>query len=114
VPFVVKFQSQAANVAVPADLQSLEGEQHGTNNPTATFGRLDVVLSQKHTLNVQPMYTRLTGENFNFDSPQLDTAVSANYTRRASTVQRSCPHTGASPIGPRRGAGRLHPRLQQG
>ncbi len=85
VPFVVKFQQQAANVTVPADLQALEGEQHGTNNPTASFARLDIVLSQKHTLNFQPMYTRLTGKNFNFDSPQLDTAVSANYTRHASS-----------------------------
>jgi len=85
VPFVVKFQPQAAGVVVPAELTALEGEQHGTNNPTALFGRLDIVLSPKHTLNVQPMYTKLTGTNFNFDSPQLDTAITANYTRRATS-----------------------------
>src|SRR5262245_11145985 len=86
VPFVVKFQPQSATVTVPASLTALEGEQHGTNNPTTLFGRTDTVLSQSTTLNVQPMYTRLTGENFNFDSPQLDTAVSANFTRRAKSA----------------------------
>ncbi|MEO6236103.1 MAG: TonB-dependent receptor [Vicinamibacterales bacterium] len=85
VPFVVKFQQQAPGVVAPAEFQALEGEQHGTNNPTALFGRLDAVLSSRQTLNIQPMYTRLTGENFNFDSPQSDSAVSANYTRRATS-----------------------------
>ena len=86
IPFVVKFQQQAAGVVVPAALSSQEGEFHGTNNPTSLFGRLDAALSAKHTLNIQPMYTRLTGENFNFDSPQLDAAISANFTRRATSV----------------------------
>jgi hypothetical protein len=85
VPFVVTFQQQAAGVVVPAELQPLEGEQHGTNNPTALFGRIDALLGARHTLNFQPMYTHLTGENFNFDSPQLDTAVTANFTRRATS-----------------------------
>jgi hypothetical protein len=86
VPFVVKFQQQPTGVFVPADLAAQEGEQHGSNNPTALFGRFDIVMSPKHTLNIQPLYTRLTGTNFNFDSPQLDTAVSANYTRKASSA----------------------------
>ena len=86
VPFVVKFQPQAAGVVVPAELAALEGEQHGTNNPTAAFARVDTVLSKGNTLNVQATYTRLTGENFNFDSPQVDTAASANFTRRAKSA----------------------------
>ncbi len=86
VPFVVRFEPQAGNVQLPAELQALEGETYGTNNPTALFGRLDAVLSSSHSLNIQPMYTRLTGENFNFDSPRQTTAASANYTRRASSV----------------------------
>ena len=86
IPFVVKFQPQAAGVVVPADVAAQEGEQHGSNNPTALFGRVDLVLSPVHTLNIQPMYTRLTGENFNFDSPQLDTAITANFTRRAKSA----------------------------
>lgn len=86
VPFVVRFQPQAGDIQVPADVQALEGEHYGTNNPTALFGRVDAVLSPGHTLNVQPMYTRLTGDNFNFDSPRQTTATTANYTRRASSV----------------------------
>ncbi len=86
VPFVVQFQPQPGNVEVPADLRALEGEHYGTNNPTAFFGRVDAVLSPRHTFNLQPMYTRLTGENFNFDSPRQTTAATANYTRRASSV----------------------------
>jgi len=35
VPFVVQFQRQAANVVVPADLLAQQGEQRGTNSPTA-------------------------------------------------------------------------------
>ncbi len=86
VPFVVRFEPQAAGVEVPAELRALEGEKYGTNNPTAFFGRVDAVLSSAHTLNIQPMYTRLTGENFNFDSPRQTTAATANFTRRASSV----------------------------
>lgn len=71
---------------VPVDLTVQEGEQHGSNNPTALFGRVDLVLSPVHTLNIQPMSTRLTGKNFNFDSPQLDTAITANFTRRAKSA----------------------------
>ncbi|MBI3491248.1 MAG: TonB-dependent receptor, partial [Acidobacteria bacterium] len=82
VPFVVKFQDQAAAVVVPAAFKALEGEQHGTNNPTALFGRLDMHVTPGQTLNLQYTYSRLRGENFNFDSPQQDTAASANYTRK--------------------------------
>src|SRR5262249_48883249 len=53
VPFVPDFQAQPAGVTVPADLASMEGEHHGTNNPTALFARLDMELSQAHRLDVQ-------------------------------------------------------------
>lgn len=81
VPFVVQFQPQAAGVVVPADVLALQGEQHGSNNPTATFVRLDAVLTPHHLFNIQSTYTRMRGENFNFDSAQQDIAVTANYTR---------------------------------
>lgn len=81
VPFVVKFQQQAAGVTVPADLLALQDEQHGTNNPTAVFARTDFILSQQNSLNVQYTYARLSGENFNFDSPQVDAAVTNNFKR---------------------------------
>lgn len=85
VPFVVKFQNQAAGVVVPAELKALEGEQFGTNNPTALFTRTDWRLSDRHRLDVQYTYSRLTGKNFNFDSPQIDAAATANFTRRTES-----------------------------
>ena len=81
VPFVTQFQAQAPGVVVPAGLAALQGEHHGTNNPTAVFGRLDLSLSAAHRLNVQYTYSRLRGENFNFDSPPIDQAQDTNYLR---------------------------------
>jgi hypothetical protein len=80
VPFVVKFQPQAANVVVPSELKALEGEQRGTNNPTALYVRQDTNLNSRNSLSATYTYSRMRGENFNFDSPQQDVAASANYT----------------------------------
>ncbi|HBY62950.1 MAG TPA: hypothetical protein DEH78_24265 [Solibacterales bacterium] len=85
VPFVVKFQQQAAGVVVPAELRALEGEQRGTNSPTALFLRQDTNLSDRHSLNVAYNFTRMRGENFNFDSPQQDVAATANYQYRSDS-----------------------------
>ena len=79
VPFVVKFQQQAAGVTLPADLLAMQGEQHGTNNPTAFFFKNDFNLTARHSLNAQYTFSRMRGDNFNFDSPQQDAAASANY-----------------------------------
>ena len=84
VPFVVDFQD-VPGVEIPADLAALEGEKRGTNNPTALFGRTDFILNSNNTLNLQYTYTRMRGENFNFDSPRQTTAESANYTRIGSS-----------------------------
>ncbi len=81
VPFVVLFQPQVNAVTLPIDVQALQGEQRGTNNPTALFGRTDFILNAANTLNVQYTYTRLRGENFNFDTPQQDAATTNNFTR---------------------------------
>ncbi len=81
VPFVTQFQAQPAGVVVPAALAALEGEHHGTNNPTAAFARLDLELSAAQRLNIQYTYSRLRGENFNFDSPPPDQAEETNYLR---------------------------------
>jgi hypothetical protein len=80
VPFVTDFQNPAG-VVVPAELAALEGEHHGTNNPTAVFARADVALSPTQRLNLQYTYARLRGENFNFDSPPPDQAEETNYLR---------------------------------
>lgn len=84
VPFVVDFQD-VPGVPIPSDLAALEGEKRGTNNPTALFGRTDFILNDRNTLNLQYTYTRMRGENFNFDSPRQTTAESANYTRIGSS-----------------------------
>jgi Carboxypeptidase regulatory-like domain len=84
VPFVVQFQN-VPGVALPSAIAALQGEQRGTNNPTALFGRTDFVLNQANTLNVQYTYTRFRGENFNFDTARQDTAIESNYTRRNSS-----------------------------
>ena len=72
-------------VPIPAELAELEGEKRGTNNPTALFGRTDFILNQNNTLNLQYTYTRMRGENFDFDSPRQTTAESGNYTRIGSS-----------------------------
>jgi hypothetical protein len=84
VPFVVQFQT-VPGVALTPELLAKQGEQRGTNNPTAIFGRTDFVLSDKNTLNVQYSYTHFRGENFNFDTAQQDTSVEGNYTRKNSS-----------------------------
>lgn len=84
VPFVVQFQN-VPGVALTPELTAKQGEQRGTNNPTALFGRTDFILNQANTLNVQYTYTRFRGENFNFDTARQDTAVEGNYTRKNSS-----------------------------
>lgn len=85
VPFVVKFQQQAAGIVVPSELRALEGEQRGTNSPTAMFLRQDTNLNARHSLNFAYNFTRMRGENFNFDSPQQDVAATANYEYRSDS-----------------------------
>ena len=87
IPFVVKFLRPPSGIAVPANLQALQGEQHTTNNPTALFGRVDVNLSKRHTLNLQYTYSRLRGENFNFDNNTtiVSAAAENNYGRISSS-----------------------------
>jgi hypothetical protein len=84
VPFVVEF-NRPAGIPFPSELAALEGEKRGSNNPTAVFGRTDFILNQNNTLNLQYTYTRMRGENFNFDSPRQTTAESGNYTRIGSS-----------------------------
>jgi hypothetical protein len=85
VPYVVQFDAQAPGVTVPASLLTQQGEQMATNNPTAVFARTDVVLGSAGLLNVQGTYTHLRGQNFNFDSLQLNQAVTTNFTRMSAS-----------------------------
>jgi len=84
VPFVVKFQT-IPGVTVPSSIASLEGEQHGSNNPTALFGRGDLIANEKHTVNVQYTNTRFRGDNFNYDTAQQDISVDGNYMQKNSS-----------------------------
>ncbi len=86
VPYVVQFDAQPANVTIPASLLALQGEQESTNDPTATFGRLDVVVGSSGFFNLQGTYTRLRGQNFNFDTLQIDQAASTNFLRTSESV----------------------------
>src|SRR5436190_13756537 len=86
VPYAVQFDAQAANVTVPAELLALQGEQRGTNHPTAAFGRGDVVIGSSGLLNVQGTYTRLHGDNFNYDTLLLNQAVTTNFTRDSDSA----------------------------
>jgi hypothetical protein len=82
----VKFDTQAPGVTVPANLLSLQGEQESTNDPTAVFGRVDVVVGSSGFLNMQGTYTRLRGENFNFDTLQINQAASTNFMRTSQSI----------------------------
>lgn len=84
VPFMVKFQPQGGGVVVPAELLALEGERHGTNNPTAVFARADTQLAPIHRLTLNFSASRMRGENFDYGSPQVDRAESANYRREGA------------------------------
>jgi hypothetical protein len=81
VPFVVQFQRPSGLPAIPPDILNLEGERRGTNNPTALFARTDFNLTPNHTLNIQYNFTRLNGENFDFEAARQDRAESVNFAR---------------------------------
>ena len=86
IPYVVQFDAQAPGVALPASLLALQGEQRASNNPTAAFARADVVVGSNGLLNVQGTNTHLHGENFNFDSLQLNQAVTTNFMRKSESA----------------------------
>ena len=84
VPFVVQFQT-IPGVTLPANISALQGEQHGTNNPTALFGKVDLMISPKNSVNVQYNYSHFRGDNFSFDNPRQDIAAESNYSRQGSS-----------------------------
>jgi hypothetical protein len=86
IPYVVHFDQQAAGVTVPAEFLAMQGEQRGTNNPSAGFVRTDVVVGSGGLLNLQGTYSRLRGDNFNFDTLQLNQAVTTNFSRQSESI----------------------------
>ena len=85
IPYFVQFDAQASGVIVPVNLLAQQGEQRSTNDPTAAFVRTDAVAGSG-LFNAQGTYTRLRGENFNFDSLQLTQAVSTKFMRKSDSV----------------------------
>ena len=85
VPYFVQFDAQAPGVVVPANLLAQQGEQRSTNNPTAVFARTDAVVGSG-LFNLQGTSTRLRGENFNFDTVQLNLAPSTNFMRKSDSI----------------------------
>jgi len=87
IPFLVRFLPPPSGIAVPSNLKALEGEQATSNNPTALFGRVDVSLTKRNSLNLQYTYSRLHGQNFNFDNNTtiVSAAAENNYDRTSSS-----------------------------
>jgi hypothetical protein len=81
VPFVVSFNVPTGQT-LPQVLRDLEGEKRGSNNPTALFVRGDYILNSRNTLNTQYNYTRLQGDNFDFENARQTRAESVNYSRQ--------------------------------
>src|SRR5262245_16292061 len=87
IPFLVRFLPPPSGTPVPANLAALQGEQGTTNNPTALFARVDVNVTKRNSLNLQYTYSRLRGENFNFDNNTtiVSAAAENNYERISSS-----------------------------
>lgn len=83
IPFLVRFLPPPSGTAVPSNLRALEGEQATSNDPTALFGRVDLNLTKRNSLNLQYTYSRLHGQNFNFDNNTtiVSSAAENNYER---------------------------------
>ena len=87
IPFFVKF-GRIPGIALPSELEALEGEKNSTNDPTALFARTDFILNQNNALNVQYQYSRLRGENFGAlvdGTAETDDLASSAYQRTGSS-----------------------------
>ena len=86
VPFVTEFQHAAGRRrrCPPSSPPSRASTTGPTTRPRCS--RASTCSSRPtHRLNVQYTYSRLRGENFNFDSPPLDQAEQTNYLRTTTS-----------------------------
>src|SRR5205807_538038 len=87
---VGRTNSGFVNVVTKSGSNELHGEgfyydrERSLTSPDA-FVRTDAVAGSG-LFNAQGTYTRLRGENFNFDSLQLNQAVSTNFMRKSDSV----------------------------
>ncbi|MGC1106655.1 MAG: carboxypeptidase regulatory-like domain-containing protein [Candidatus Acidiferrales bacterium] len=68
VPYWTEFQAQAPSVVVPAALTSQQQQIVEANHPTALFGRSNVLLDSKNTLNLELDFNRIRATNINEDA----------------------------------------------
>jgi hypothetical protein len=77
VPYWTEFQEQAPGIAVPDFLAGLQQQIVERNNPTALFGRIDLLVDAKNTLNLAFNFNRLSATDFGDDgSTRTDAALS--------------------------------------
>ena len=82
IPAFVQF-NVPEGTTLPSELEALQGEITGTNDPTSLFGRFDFNLNQNNTLNFQYTYSRFKGDNF----VVLDEGITL--TDRANEITRT-------------------------
>jgi len=76
VPYWTEFQPQAPGILVPASLTALEVQTVSKNNPTALFGRTDILLNPKNTLSLAFNFNRLDFSNLGIESTRTYAANS--------------------------------------
>ncbi len=84
-PFVVKFQAQAPGVEVPAELRRSKARSSAPTIPPPCSAGWTGGCRIATGWTCNSWYSRLTGKNSNFESPQLDVAEEANYSRRVTS-----------------------------
>lgn len=78
IPYTVKFNPPAGNVAVPQNILSQQGTFDQKNNPLVVFGRLDYQFNPANTLNLQYTYAAQYEPNFGGVSGQTSAASTNN------------------------------------
>lgn len=76
IPYWTQFQPQAPGVAVPQSLRNREHQVVGHSNPTAIFGRTEVILNSQNTLNLEFDYNRIHATDLTFGSTRTDASES--------------------------------------
>ena len=88
IPYTVKFSTPA--IALPPDIQAMQGNFDQKNNPLVAFGKIDAQLNTRNTVNVQYTYSAQYGLNFGGVSGQTTSAATNNTTlNRASQSVKS-------------------------
>jgi hypothetical protein len=84
-PCYAQFEPQAADIAIPSTLASLQGQIIEKNSPTAGLARIDVLLNAANTLNLELSANRIRASN-----------VGAGLTRSIATADYASSISGQS------------------